>query len=226
MKDLTGKWLGIVHSAVATAGLVHSAIEMFVPEVEILQIGDDTIRQGNRAASPERVPRAGFLAFIRHAKALQDAGCHMVLLTCPMLAQAVEWARPVLDIPLLQLNRPMMDLAVRQGSRVGLIATQAAVVPPSERLLRVAASEAGRDVTVETVLCSEAERALASGEQDKYTALLRGEIERLAPDVDSIVLSQVSMSMMEHHLEGLSVPVYISTRTGFERVRSMLEAMP
>jgi len=226
MKDLTGKTLGIVHAAVATAGLVRSAVELLIPEVEILQIGDDTIRQGNRTAPPGMVPKAGFLTFVRHAKALQDAGCQMVLLTCPILAQAVELARPFFDIPLLQLNRPMMDLAVRRGDRIGLIATQAAVIPPSERLLHVAAAEAGRDVTVETVLCSEAERAIASGDREKYVALLRGEIERLASDVDSIVLSQVAMSMMEHHLDGIRVPVYTSARTGFERVRSMMEAMP
>ncbi|NLN45834.1 MAG: aspartate/glutamate racemase family protein [Clostridiaceae bacterium] len=226
MQDLTGKRLGIVHAAVATAVLVRPAIEAFVPEIEILQIGDDTIRQRNRTAPPGAVPRAGFLTFIQHAKALQDAGCHMVLLTCPILAQAVELARPVLDIPLLQLSRPMMDLAVRRGGRVGMIATQATVVPPSERLLRVAAAEAGQDVTVEAVLCSEAERALVAGDTGKYIDLLRKAIVRLASDVDSIVLTQVSMSLLEHHLEGISVPVYVSTRTGFERVRSMLEAMP
>lgn len=226
MKDLTGTMLGIVHAAVETAGLVRPAIESMIPEVEILQIGDDTIRQRNRAASPETVPRAGFLTFVRHAKALQDAGCQMVLLTCPILAQAVELARPFFDIPLLQLNRPMMDLAVRRGGRVGLVATQAAVIPPSERLLRVAAAEAGADITVEAVLCSAAGRALSAGDQRKYADLLRGEIERLAPDVDSIVLSQVSMILLENHLEGICVPVYTSPRTGFERVRSMLEAMP
>jgi len=216
MKDLTGTMLGIVHAAVETAGLVRPAIESMIPEVEILQIGDDTIRQRNRAASPETVPRAGFLTFVRHAKALQDAGCQMVLLTCPILAQAVELARPFFDIPLLQLNRPMMDLAVRRGGRVGLVATQAAV----------AAAEAGADITVEAVLCSAAGRALSAGDQRKYADLLRGEIERLAPDVDSIVLSQVSMILLENHLEGICVPVYTSPRTGFERVRSMLEAMP
>jgi hypothetical protein len=39
----------------------------------------------------------------------------MVLLTCPILAQAVELARPFFDIPLLQLNRPMMDLPSAGG---------------------------------------------------------------------------------------------------------------
>jgi hypothetical protein len=51
-----------------------------------------------------------------------------------------------------------------------------------------------------------------------------GEIERLAPDVDSIVLSQVN------DIAGESLEAFVSrstqSRTGFERVRSMLEAMP
>jgi len=51
----------------------------------------------------------------------------------------------MIDTPMLQIDRPMMDLAVRDGRRIGLLATVPTTVPASERLLRLAAQEAGKE---------------------------------------------------------------------------------
>lgn len=50
-------------------------------------------------------------------------------------------ARPMINVPLLQIDRPMMDLAVNQGKRIGLLATVPTTIPASERLLYTAAAE-------------------------------------------------------------------------------------
>jgi hypothetical protein len=54
-----------------------------------------------------------------------------------------------------------------------LVATQAAVIPPSERLLRVAAAEAVR-ISRWNGIVPAAGRALSAGDQRKYADLLRG----------------------------------------------------
>ncbi len=225
MKDLTGKTLGIIHAAVFTANTVQPYITEIIPEVTVLHFGDDAVQRDNLAAPVGTIPKANFVKFINYAKSLQDAGCDMILLGCSTFNQAAEFARPVIDIPLLQIDRPMMDLAVRQGSRIGLLATLPSTVPSSERLLRQAAAEAGKDITVETVLCSEAFRVLRAGDPEKHNEMLLQEIDRLSGSVDCIVMAQVSMAVLEKRLTNTRVPVYNSGRTGFERVRAMLEAM-
>ena len=131
----------------------------------------------------------------------------------------------MIDTPLLQIDRPMMDLAVQDGSRVGLLATVPTTVPASERLLRLAAQEAGLQVEVETRLCSEAFQALKAGDTEKHNQMLLEEIDRLSDEVDAIVMAQVSMTALEPLLVNTKVPVYNSGRTAFQRIRQVLESL-
>ena len=126
--------------------------------------------------------------------------------------------------PLLQIDRPMMDLAVRDGRRVGMLATVPTTVPASERLLRLAAQEAGREIEIKTRLCSEAFQVLKAGNPEKHNDMLLEEIERLSGEVDAIVMAQVSMTALEPRLTNTRVPVYNSGRTAFNRIREILES--
>src|SRR6185503_18562270 len=149
----------------------------------------------------------------------QEYGVDLILLACSTFNRAVEYARPMLATPLLQIDRPMMDLAVQQGSRIGLLATVPTTVPASERLLRVAAEDAGRTIAIKTNLCSDAFAALKAGHTEKHNELLLAEIERLAGEVDAIVLAQLSMSALEPRLTSTKIPVYNSGRTAFTHIR-------
>jgi Asp/Glu/hydantoin racemase len=126
---------------------------------------------------------------------------------------------------MLQIDRPMMDLAVRQGRRIGLLATLPSTVPSSERLLRKAAADAAKEIEIETVLSSEAFKVLRQGNPDKHNEILLEEIEGLSKRTDAIVMAQVSMSVLEPHLENTRVPVYNSGRTGFSKAREILESL-
>ena len=160
-----------------------------------------------------------------YARFLQEAGIDLILLGCSTFNRAVEYARPMIDIPMLQIDRPMMDLAVQDGTRVGLLATLPSTVPSSERLLRQAAEDAGKDVEITTVLSSEAFKVLRAGEPEKHNEILLEEIDTLSQKVDAIVMAQVSMSVLEPRLTNTRVPVYNSGRTGFTRVREILESL-
>ena len=116
----------------------------------------------------------------------------------------------------------MMDLAISHGNKIGLIATVPTTVPASERLLRTAAIENGKDIEITTVLCTEAFEAIKNNNVELHNNLLIEQIERLSDSVDAIVLAQVSMSALEPMLTHTKVPVYNSGRTGFERVKEML----
>jgi len=88
----------------------------------------------------------------------------MILLACSTFNYAAELARPMIDIPIMQIDRPMMELAVRQGTRVGMLATLATTVPSSERLLRIVAQEQKKPVEITTVLREEAFKAIQKGD--------------------------------------------------------------
>ncbi len=195
-KDLSGKTLGIIHAAIFTSQIVQKYIDEIIPEVKIVHAGDDSIQMANSASEPGVIPKVNYFKFVTLAKFLQDAKVDLIMLACSTFNRAVEYSRPMIDTPMLQIDRPMMDLAVQQGSRVGLLATLPSTVPSSERLLRLAAEDAKKDITIKTVLCSRAFELLRQGKPQQHNELLLAEIDNLSREVDSVVMAQVSMTAL------------------------------
>ncbi len=224
-KDLKGKKLGIIHAALITTRAVQKYIEEIIPEVEVVHWVDDTIQNTNFACDPGTIPKENYAKFVQAALSQQEYGVDLILLACSTFNRAAEYARPMIETPILQIDRPMMDLAVGDGNRIGLLATVPTTVPASERLLRLAAEEAGKRIEVKLRLCSEAFQVLKAGNPDKHNDMLLKEIEQLSDEVDAIVMAQVSMTALEPRLVNTKVPVYNSGRTAFNRIRQILESI-
>jgi len=224
-KDLSDKTLGIIHAAVFASGMVQKYINEIIPEVQVVHLGDDTVQRDNLAAKPGVIPKGNYYKFITYAHFLEEAGANLILLGCSTFNSAVEVARPAINVPLLQIDRPMMDLAVQNGKKIGMLATLPSTVPSSERLLRQAARDAEKEIEIQTVLATEAFKELQKGNQEKHNEMLLKEIDKLSDSVDVIVMAQVSMSVLEPFLHKTKVPVYNSGRIGITKVKGILESL-
>ena len=219
---LEGKKFGLIHAAVFTSTVAQRYIDEFLPGVTVAHSGDDSIQNTNFDAPVGTVPKRNYLKFAVMCGWLEDYGCDLIMLGCSTFNRAVEYAEPMINTPLLQIDRPMMDEAIKIGKRVGLLATLPSTVPSSERLLRIAADEAGKTVEIRTVLSAEAFKELRARNKEKHNEILLEEIDTLSKKVDAIVLAQLSMTALEPMLENTRVPVLNSGRTGFARARDML----
>jgi Asp/Glu/hydantoin racemase len=224
-KDLTGKTLGIIHAAVFTAASLEPIARAAMPEVSIMHAGDDTVQRDNLAAPVGTIPKANFYKFATFAKFFEDAGVDLIVLACSTFNQAVEYARPMIRVPMLQIDRPMMEKAVATGKRIGLIGTLPSTMPSSERLLRQCASEAGKEIEVVSVLNDKAFQILRAGDPAKHNEMLLEDVAKLSKVTDCIVLAQASMAVLEPEVANNPTPVYASPRLAFERARKMLEEM-
>ena len=216
------KTIGIIHAIHLTIRAMQPFLERYIPDVEVMHFCDDTIQRDNLAASVGVIPKHNYFRFAQYAHNLQESGVELILLACSTFNYAAELARPMIDIPILQIDRPMMELAVMQGKRVGLLATLASTVPSSERLLRIVAAEKNRPVEITTVLRPEAFAAVSKGDTETHNRILLEEIDKLSSKVDSIVMAQLSMSALAPHLGKTAVPVYNSGTTGFGYIREKL----
>ncbi len=216
------KTLGIIHAVNLTIRAMQPFLEKYVPDIDVMHLCDDTIQRDNIRAGVGVIPKTNYFKFAQYAHNLQEAGADMILLACSTFNYAAELARAMIDIPIMQIDRPMMELAVCQGRRVGLLATLSTTVPSSERLLRIVAAEQKKEVEVITVLREEAFRAIQKGDTDTHNRILLEEIDKLSGKVDCIVMAQLSMSALAPQLTKTRVPVYDSGTTGFSRIRQML----
>ena len=215
----------MIHAAAFTTQVVDKFIKEIIPEVTVAHIADDTIQMANNEAEVGTCPKVNYAKFVGYAHNLEEFGVDLIMLACSTFNRAVEFARPMINTPMLQIDRPMMELAVKTGPRVGLVATLPTTLPSSRRLLEQAAADAKKEIKIEESLNSEAFQALRAGDPARHNELLLAEIDRLSKSVDSIVLAQVSMTALEPYLTSTRVPVFNSGRTGFTRVREILSAL-
>jgi len=223
--DLKGKTLGIIHANIITTKVMEPYIKKYIPEVTLCHMVDDTIQRDNIAAGVGVIPKANYFKFAQYAHNLEEAGVDLILLACSTFNFAAELARPMINTPIAQIDRPMMEEAVKTGKRVGLLATLETTVPSSERLLRIAAAEAGKEVEIKSVLCPQAFVELQKGDPEAHNRILLEAIDKLSGEVDSIVMAQLSMSVLAPLLTNTKIPVFNSGDTGFGRVRKMLEEL-
>ncbi len=216
------KTLGIIHAVSLTINAVKPYVQKYIPDVDIMNLCDDTIQRDIIAAGVGVIPKRNYYKFAQYSHNLEEAGVDLILLACSTFNYSAELARPMINTPIAQIDRPMMELAVKTGSRIGMLATLPTTVPSSERLLYIAADEAGKKITHETVLCSAAFEELNKGNTDKHNEILMAAIDDLSKRVDCIVMAQLSMSALAPFLKDTKVPVYNSGDTGFQRVKDML----
>jgi aspartate/glutamate racemase len=222
-KDLSEKTLGIIHASHITITAMQPYVEKYIPEVQIMHLCDDTIQRDNIRAGAGVIPKVNYFKFAEYAHNLEEAKVDLILLACSTFNYAAELGRPMVNTPIAQIDRPMMEKAVRTGKTIGLLATLETTVPSSERLLDIAANEAGKTIRRETVLLSEAFVEYSKGNIKKHNEMLMEAIDKLSGRVDCIVMAQLSMSALAPFLTKTKVPVYNSGDTGFARVREMLE---
>lgn len=123
--------IGIIHAALISSKSVQPFIEEIIPDVTVAHVVDDTIQNTNFACEPGIIPKNNFFKFATYAHFLEEAGADLILLACSTFNQAVEFAQPMINVPILQIDRPMMDLAISHGNRIGLVATVPTTVPAS-----------------------------------------------------------------------------------------------
>ena len=224
-KPLSSKTLGIIHAAVFMAATLEPFARKVMPDVNIVHAGDDTIQRDNLAAKPGTIPKANFYKFTTLAKFFQDAGVDLIVLGCSTFNSAVPYAAPMIDVPMLQIDRPMMEKAVATGKKIGLVGTLPSTMPASERLLRLCAREAEKPIEVFPVLNEKAFKALREGNSEAHNTMLLEDIARLSKEVDCIVLAQGSMAAIEKYTADNPVPVYTSPTLAFMRAKQILEVM-
>lgn len=183
-------------------------------------IDDSIIFDINRAGGIDAATTRRMLRYFRNAA---DAGADVIFNTCSSVGEIVALGRSVVDVPIVRIDEPMAELAVRGYSRIGVVATLPSTLGPTQRLIAAKAGEAGKDVTIRAEVASGAYQALVRKDGAEHDRLVAEVVTSLAGEVDVVVLAQASMARIRDVLEeAAGVPVLTSLRTGLFAVREAL----
>jgi hypothetical protein len=137
----------------------------------------------------------------------------------------VQAALEKTHVPVFQIDRPMMERAVRQGGRILVAATHGPTVESTHALLQETAATMGQRVEFGGVSVEEAWHRLAAGDVEGHNQALASAIRScLAEEPAScVVLAQLSMTVFllsyPDPLAAFGVPVLTSGQCGFEAIR-------
>jgi Asp/Glu/hydantoin racemase len=216
------KTLGLIHTSATLVPVFQQLCKVRLPQVDVFNIVDDSLVRaiGARGGLTPDISRrvAGYLA------SAEAGGADYILVTCSSIGPAVEAAAPLIGVPVLRVDQPMADEAVRTGRRIGVIATLTTTLAPTADLIRRRALAAGREVDVTSRLCAGAFDALMSGDSAKHDAMVAAALQELAGHVDVIVLAQASMARV---VEGLApadrrVPILASPPLAIDYLATVL----
>lgn len=212
----------LLHTVVGLVPVFQELAKGLPGDVKVSNIVDESLLEdaiagnGSTHAVNRRV--------VNHVLSAANSGAVAVLATCSSIGPAVEIAAQLVGVPVLRIDEPMAEAAVRSGSRIGALATVRSTLDPTIELLRRCARRLGKDVELVPVLKEEAFTAMRFGDDVGHDALIGEALRELALEVDGIVLAQASTARVVTTLEpgDLPVPVFSSPSSGMARLASVL----
>ena len=147
--------------------------------------------------------------------ALAEGGARVVVCTCSTLGAEAEQAAGEAEIPVMRIDRPMADRAVREGRVIGICAALRPTLAPTRALIENSAARAGRDVEIREFLFDDVWPAFREGRLDDYHEGIAARLDEAAREVDLLVLAQASMAPAARLAGDLAAPVLSSPRIGF-----------
>src|SRR5947209_9315272 len=217
----TARRVALLHTTPVSTGPMKAGFAEWFPEAELVHIIDDSLLPEVRSHGVTPAVRKRLTLY---ALAAEATGAAALLNCCSSISETAALLRQVVALPVVQVDEPMAEAAVRAGRRIGVFATLETTTGPSTELVRRVAQEMGQEVSVRPYLCEGAFDRLQAGDLEGHDDLLAEALKRAAGEIDTAVLAQASMARAEARLQReLPFPVFGSLRLAILRVREAVE---
>lgn len=217
------KTVCFVHTALILVEVIKKELRDFSVEVNAFHMVDESLLIN--LMKEGRLHPGIIRRLCQHVVSAEEAGADMITVTCSSISPAVDVAKRLVGRPVLKIDEPMAEAAVKRGEKIGIVATVATTLDPTSDLLRNKAGELGKNVSISTALCQEAFKAILQGDTEKHDRIVMEEAVQLAREVDVLVLAQGSMARLRSPLsQQIKIPVLASPPLFAEMLKSMLQA--
>jgi len=194
--------IAAIYTGQGLSDMLNSLFKKEIPGIELINITDDSIIHDVIAAGG--VTKAVMRRLVNYYAVAQTMNPDYILNTCSSVGEAVDLGRQLIDTPIIRIDEPMAETAVKGYARIGVLATLATTLEPTMRLLKTKAKESGREIDIISGLAEGAYQALADGQPQKHDELLKEKAIAVADKVECIVLAQGSMMRMQDELKNIT----------------------
>ena len=216
------KKIFFIHTVSGLVDMFNSLCEELIPGSKLCHISDESLIQGLLAAGG--LTPAVYRRICDHVVEAEQSGADAIQFTCSSISPCADVARHLVSKPLLKIDEPMVEHAVKNYKRIGIIATAPTTLKPSKDLVNEKARAQKGTIKVESVLCRGAFDAFLAGNMNEHDKIVSTHLLDLMKKVDVVLLAQASMMRIVDTLDEKekTVPVLSSPRLAIERLAKVI----
>jgi Asp/Glu/hydantoin racemase len=210
-----------IHTGPVLVDVLRKLFSEMLPDVHLVNVVDDSLLADVRdagslnSAVSRRIVGYGLIA--------ASAGADAIFNCCSSVGEAADTLARLVEIPVVKIDDRMASRAVELGPRIGVVATLATTLDPTERLIHCKAVHAGRQIETTRYVADSAFDAILAGNVERHDVVVRETIEHALEENDVVVLAQGSMARLVPLIQDhSSVPILSSPRLGIEALREAL----
>ncbi len=190
------------------------------PEIEQMDITDSSLIKETQAAgyATPAVARRMY----NYMMCAADAGADAILVTCTSVNTVTKAIRSMIPIPVISIEEPVAQKAVKAGKRIGILSSLATSAQPVKQTILEEAAKAGKEAEVRIQVADGAFEALMEGSRALHDEKVREALAELVNEVDIVVFAQISMALVEH--PEYKIPVLKFGRLSYEAAREAMLA--
>ncbi len=190
------------------------------PDIDVFNILDDSLLKDTLAAGKMTPVIASRM--LSYAQSAQASGADGVIVTCTSVNEATAFMKPLLSIPVINIEEPVAYEAVEQGAKIGVLATLPTSPAAIGRTIERVAAEKGKKIEIINRVAEGAFDVLCTGDRAKHDEMVNEALYKLAKEVDVIAFAQISMSLLKH--DAVDVPLCKIGTSGFEKIKELMIA--
>lgn len=213
--------VGLVHTTRLVIDPVHEAIAGSIPDIGLNHVLDEGILK--RLSVLGRITPEIVDWLTQMVESTQNAGADLAVVSCSSLSPCVNEVRNHLQIPVLKVDEPMMEYAVKNAGRIGLLMTNPTTEIPSQLLFKEVSERLSSDAVLVPKLCPEAFAKLNNGDLHGHDEEVVDVARQLLSEVDLVMLAQISIARVRTNLDDtLSARVLSSIDFISEKITEVL----
>jgi Asp/Glu/hydantoin racemase len=166
-----------------------------------------------------KVDEAALRAFARLVFSAVEAQPDGILVACSVYFPYIPLIKSFVPMPIIAIDAPMLETAVTNARKIGLVATTAATAPATQKRLVQLAAEKGKQVEIHSEVIPQAMILLSAGDTKGHNTLAVQAAERLVrKGCDTIILCQISTACAATDMGHLSATILNSIDPGIQQI--------
>jgi len=209
----------LLHATPVAMSPVHDAFKDLWPDAEVINLLDDGLTIDR--AKEEQLSETLIKRFVDLGRYGYAMGAQGILVTCSAFGPAIDILAKSVPVPVLKPNEAMFEAALRQGKRIGMLATFGpSLITMCEEFDRYA-EQVGTGARLETLLVPNAIDLLRKGDIESHNRLLAEAAPQLA-HCDAILLAHFSTSLAAESVRAqVKVPVLTAPHAAVQKMRAL-----